>query len=235
MRGVVRKDQSLQPASPRKPAAQRAVPAKSATARRSAESPESSAGGRLSRAHWIDAGEAVLCESGITGVKLATLTERLGVSIGSFYHHFTSFEHYLGELADNYSVERVRHELELASAGDLSPLDRIQRLRTVSNQLGTFELDRAMRVWATIDPRAEKTLRKAETLVLAFLRQAFCEMGFAEADALLRARILLSVNVVAVGKAESKTHATYLRDVLHLLAEETSRPSTPKAPKPPRR
>jgi AcrR family transcriptional regulator len=211
MRGVVQKEQVAPPATPRRKSA--AVPAAKKSKNKAA------AKDRLNRTDWIDAGEAILCQSGITGVKLAALTERLGVSIGSFYHHFESFEHYLGDLADNYSVERVRHELDLASGSDLAPLDRIQRLRMVSAQLGTFELDRAMRVWATIDARAEKTLRRAETLVLAFLEQAFRELGFDRTEATLRARILLSVNVVAVGTAESKAHTDYLKKVLRLLAQ----------------
>jgi len=56
--------------------------------------------GRLSATDWIQAGQELLRERGISAIKLAALTERLGVSTGSFYHHFADFEQYLGALAD---------------------------------------------------------------------------------------------------------------------------------------
>lgn len=174
---------------------------------------------RLGRTDWIDAGAAILRESGITGVKLAALTARLGVSIGSFYHHFTSFEQYLGDLADHYSVERVRFELDIASAGKLGPVARIRRLGTVSLQRDTFRLDQAMRVWATMDARAEINLRRAEALVLVFLEQAFRDLGFGAKDAALRARILLSVNIAALGADGDKPHGDYFKAALRLLAK----------------
>jgi len=174
---------------------------------------------RLGRTDWIDAGAAILRESGITGVKLAALTARLGVSIGSFYHHFTSFEQYLGDLADHYSVERVRFELDIASAGKLGPVARIRRLGTVSLQRDTFRLDQAMRVWATMDARAEINLRRAEALVLVFLEQAFRDLGFGAKDAALRARILLSVNIAALGTDGDKPHGDYFKAALRLLAK----------------
>jgi len=174
---------------------------------------------RLGRSDWIEAGAAILRESGITGVKLAALTARLGVSIGSFYHHFTSFEQYLGDLADHYSVERVRFELDIASAGKLGPVARIRRLGTVSLQRDTFRLDQAMRVWATMDARAEVNLRRAEALVLDFLEQAFRDLGFGAKEAALRARILLSINIAALGANGDKPHGDYFKSALRLLAK----------------
>ena len=47
---------------------------------------------RLGRNDWIASGQVILRKSGISAVKLSALTARLGVSIGSFYHHFTNFD-----------------------------------------------------------------------------------------------------------------------------------------------
>ena len=172
---------------------------------------------RLGRADCIEAGQAILRENGISAVKLAALTPRLGVSIGSFYHHFDNFEAYLGALAEHYSVERVREELERARAGDADPIARIRRLGAISLQRGTFDLDQAMRVWATMDPRAERTLRKAEELVLEFLARSFRDLGFDAAQAGLRARILLSANIATLGGLDEHGHARFLRECLALL------------------
>ena len=190
----------------RKPASER-VPAAPRTPRE-----------RLCRDDWIAAGQAVLRAQGITAVKLATLTSRLGVSIGSFYHHFTNFEEYLGALAEHYSVERVREELARAQEGDPDPLTRIRRLGAISTQRGTFDLDLAMRVWATMDARAAQALQRAEELVLAFLAQAFGDLGFDAEGARLRARLLLAANVATLGGLDARGHARFLRESLTLLS-----------------
>jgi len=64
--------------------------------------------GRLTRKDWILAGQDMLRAEGIAGLKLASLTGRLGVSTGSFYHHFADFEDYLGAVAEYFSADRVQ-------------------------------------------------------------------------------------------------------------------------------
>lgn len=174
--------------------------------------------GRLGAHDWIAAGQDLLREQGISAIKLAALTARLGVSTGSFYHHFTDFEQYLGALAESYSVERVMHDLESAlKAGDHSPVGRIRSLGRQSLRAGTFELDRAMRIWATMDPRAEAALRRAEATVLGFITDAFAELGFERAEAALRARILLSTNVSPLLPQGEASRASFFRGCLRLM------------------
>ena len=155
--------------------------------------------GRLHRGDWIAAGQAVLCEVGIAGLRLSVLTRRLRVSTGSFYHHFADMEDFLSALASHFSRDDVRLILERATAGATGPLSRIRRLAAISLDSPIFRLDRAMRVWATSDPRAAASIKASEKLVLAFLGDAFTELGFAAGDAALRAHLLLSANVALIG------------------------------------
>lgn len=174
--------------------------------------------GRLGTRDWIAAGQDLLREQGISAIKLAALTRRLGVSTGSFYHHFTDFEQYLGALAESYSLERVMLDLERAlQDGDPSPIARLQSLARQSLKAGTFELDRAMRIWATMDPRAEAALRRAEATVLDFVTSAFRDLGFDPAEASLRARILLSANVSPLLPQGEGSAADFFRGCLRLM------------------
>lgn len=192
--------------------------------------------GRLAARDWIAAGQALLREQGISAVKLAALTGRLGVSTGSFYHHFTDFETYLGALAQSYSLERVMEDLaEASKAADRSPVDRLQSLARQSLKAGTFELDRAMRVWATMDPRAEAALRRAESTVLAFVGQAFRDLGFDRAEAELRARVLLSANVSPLIPQGQGSHAAFFRGCLRLMLADAPKAPTAVAGSPGRR
>ncbi len=154
---------------------------------------------RLSRADWIAAGQAVLCEAGIAGLRLSALTGRLAASTGSFYHHFRDMEAYLTALARQFTRADVKRILDRAALGASGPMSRIRRLAAISLSGTIFPLDRAMRVWATSDPRAAASVEAAEKLVLAFLTDAFRELGFASDDAVLRAHLLLSANVALIG------------------------------------
>ena len=87
---------------------------KDATSRNHVVAVQRKASARLSRRDWILAGQEILREHGVSGVKLAQLTRRLNVSTGSFYHHFANFDAYLGATAEAFSVDRVQGLLNRA-------------------------------------------------------------------------------------------------------------------------
>lgn len=173
--------------------------------------------GRLTRKDWILAGQDILRAEGIAGLKLSNLTGRLGVSTGSFYHHFTDFEDYLGAVAEYFSADRVQGLIDRTLVGDPDPVTRMQRLAKLSLEDHTFELDKAMRIWATMDERAAITVARSERLVLAFLTQAFEDLGFPSAEASLRARILLSANIAPILTSDGKSRRSVFKRTLEIL------------------
>ncbi|HJQ56788.1 MAG TPA: hypothetical protein VJ890_07770 [Vineibacter sp.] len=176
--------------------------------------------GRLGRLDWLEAGQAILCDSGIAGLKLAALTKRLRVSTGSFYHHFADFEAYLNAVAEHFTADQVRETLRQAAAGTADPLTRLRRLRGISQRTQLFQLDSAMRVWAATDARAAAAMRAAELVVLDFLARAFRDLGFARDEAALRARLLLSANVARIAAATPPAGPRFLREALTLLVHD---------------
>lgn len=185
---------------------------------RSGDEPRRS--GRLGRLDWLEAGQKMLCEHGVSGLKLAALTRRLHVSTGSFYHHFPDFETYLNAVADHFSADQVRDSLRQAAEGDADPLTRLRRLRGISLRTRLFQLDAAMRVWATTDPRAAATMRVAERIVLAFVTRAFVDLGYAANDAALRARLLLSANVARIEATAPPAGKRFFRETLAFLTRD---------------
>lgn len=175
---------------------------------------------RLSRLDWLEAGQAILCEHGISRLKLAALTGRLHVSTGSFYHHFADFEAYLSAVAEHYSAEQVRVTLREASEGNADPTTRLRRIRSISLKSRLFSLNSAMRVWAATDARAAAAMRNAEKIVLEFLTQAFRDFGYPAEEAALRARILLSANVARIEAAVPPTGERFFRQTLQFLTRD---------------
>lgn len=181
------------------------------------DSPPRASEGRLTRKDWILAGQDILRAEGIAGLKISNLTKRLHVSTGSFYHHFTDFESYLGAVAEDFSADRVQGLIDRTLEGNPDPVTRMQRLARLSLDDHTFELDRAMRIWATMDERAATTVTRSERLVLAFLTRAFEDLGFPASEASLRARILLSTNIAHILTSDGKGRRIAFKRTLEIL------------------
>ncbi|WP_339948585.1 TetR/AcrR family transcriptional regulator [uncultured Albimonas sp.] len=175
---------------------------------------------RLSKADWFQEGQRLLIEQGIAGMRLAKLAKRLHISTGSFYHHFTDMDDYLGQLADFYSSDQVSRLADEVARKVDDPVDQIRLLAARSVASGLFDLDRAMRVWATSDPRAAKSLHDAESVVVEFVGAAFARMGFAPAEARLRSQILLAANLAHLVTLEDGDKTGFRGRVLDLLTAQ---------------
>src|SRR3546814_10957362 len=80
------------------------------------------------RADWMEAGQQLLMSEGIAGMRLTKLTKRLKVSTGSFYHHFSDMDDYLGALADYFNVAQVQGLVAELAAESPDPMVRIRHL-----------------------------------------------------------------------------------------------------------
>jgi AcrR family transcriptional regulator len=145
---------------------------------------------------WLYAGQNLLREGGAAAVKLDALTRALGLTTGSFYHHFTGMKQYLDDLARLYGTDQVKANLDLADVED--PRERIRQLGRIARRSKMRRLDAAMRDWAGSNPIAAESVRAADEQLLHFMARAFHDLGFPTRDAQLRAQVLLSFGVARV-------------------------------------
>jgi AcrR family transcriptional regulator len=148
----------------------------------------------LGRLDWIEAGQQLLISGGLPAVKLATLTCELGVTSGSFYHHFADFRDYLDALADHYGGENIERVIE-ALAGTTDPARRLRLLFRLREEWSITRLDSAMRVWASGDERARMAVARLDDKLIELVRAAFSELGCSYADARVRALLAFSAGV----------------------------------------
>jgi AcrR family transcriptional regulator len=151
----------------------------------------------LGRPDWIEAGQQLLISGGLVAVTLGALTRELGVTSGSFYHHFSDFRHYLEALADYYSeenVERIDQAWD-AHAVRIAPAERLRQLHALREQWDIARLDRAMRVWATSDERARSAVARLDDKLIEMIRATFSELGFSYEQARIRALLAFSAGV----------------------------------------
>lgn len=144
----------------------------------------------LSRQDWIDAGQELLRKGGITSVKLSPLLGRLGVTSGSFYHHFSDFGAFLDALADDYGT--VHLERISAAIESEDPSQRLREMRRLMEAWAAPDLDRAMRVWATSNERAAAAVRQLDGQLLTIIEASLKELGFSDDEARLRALLMFA-------------------------------------------
>lgn len=98
---------------------------------------------------FFQAGFDVLAEAGYGGLKLASVCGRLGVTSGSFYHHFTSWSEYTRQLVTHWQQQMTVLVEEVGEEPD--PRRRLDRIIKGGLAL-PHGAEAAIRVWGSIDP-----------------------------------------------------------------------------------
>jgi AcrR family transcriptional regulator len=148
------------------------------------------------RERWLEAGQELLRRGGIGAVKLQALTELLGLTTGSFYHHFDNMAGYLDALARHYGSDQPR--AGIATIAEDDPRRRLERLSELALADAMLPLDAAMRDWAGSNPVAAQAVRDADEILLRFIEQAFLDLGHDRRGARTRATLLLSAGVARI-------------------------------------
>jgi AcrR family transcriptional regulator len=175
---------------------------------------------RLSADDWLDAALDLMVDSGIEGVKIHRLCERLGVTKGSFYWHFTDLDDFLGQLARRWADDGIRRTPSPTADPAQVLLDA---MRTFSDRRNR-NLTRAMRDWAHRDARARAAIHEADERLLACVTEQLRAVGFDADQAALRAKILFYAGigyaqVGALGKRSAAAGAAELAAAWELLAQ----------------
>jgi AcrR family transcriptional regulator len=108
------------------------------------------------RSDWLEAGLAAVADGGPNGLRIDRLCRRLGVSKGSFHHHFAGagdFKRALLAAYETLVVEALNDAIE--QAGAITPQASLAGLTgAITSTQGHYrpELEVAMRAWAFSDP-----------------------------------------------------------------------------------
>lgn len=150
----------------------------------------------MTRTKWLEAGQELLREGGLSAVKLDALTRLTELTTGSFYHHFGAMSDYLGSLAEFYGADQVNELLAGISAFD--PRDRLGRLSQLAEDERMRPLDAAMRDWARSNQAAAEGVAAADAALLRFAASALTELGHSRSEARTRALMLVSIGTAQV-------------------------------------
>ena len=124
----------------------------------------------LTRDHYLAAGLDLLAEGGVSAVTIAALCERLGVTKGSFYHHFGDVSGFHESLLSSWE-----HGTYSAIEAARAVTDSHKRL-SVLKELGVaahHEAESAIRAWGRSYEPAAAVVRRVDRAREANLVESF--------------------------------------------------------------
>lgn len=144
----------------------------------------------IGRDVWIDAARSELVRHGVLGVKIGRLARRLRVTRGGFYWHFKNRADLLRQLlADWEATNTAPFERVISTDGNgIREFQAVVDL-WVSEKDYSPAFDTAVRDWARKSKEVAAAVHRADNKRIEVLRRIFLDMGYADPEALVRARI----------------------------------------------
>jgi AcrR family transcriptional regulator len=152
---------------------------------------------RLTRQDWTDAAIELLAEAGIAAVSVDRLATNLGITRGSFYHHFADREDLLSSILE-YWAQRWTYDIcDRVEALGLDPSNALLALIKMVRHEGAAERDAPFRAWALHDPLARGVVEQVDRARMDIIHSQFEALGFTGLDAENRARLCLFYQAAA--------------------------------------
>ena len=141
----------------------------------------------LSRGDWLEQGLQLLSNEGPQHLKIDTLCEAMGVTKGSFYHHFKHHAAYVSALLEHWKTTYTQQLIEAVAAID-DPHVQCRRLSELL-YLKDMRPEVAMRAWANSHAEVAASLHAVDAQRMAYLVGLAQRMGATEAQAVLLAKM----------------------------------------------
>ena len=115
----------------------------------------------VSKEQYFETALDVLAEEGFKGLNIRRMCETLGVTTGSFYHYFGSWQGFVDALFEfwEHRQERILRDLSFGAGG---PEEDIAALRTLTLGL-PHAAEAAIRAWGMNDARVREVQRRVDS------------------------------------------------------------------------
>lgn len=123
------------------------------------------------RDDWLTQGLAALAAEGEPGLRVDRLARNLGLTKGSFHHHFRGMADYRRALLERYEDDQITALGQLTDT--LAGMSAEEALRALPSRTGALlntDAERSVRAWAIADPQAGAAQERIDAARLRFLR-----------------------------------------------------------------
>ena len=140
------------------------------------------------KAQWLSAGLEALRKGGVGSVRVERLAGEVGITKGSFYHHFRDRGALLDAVIEYWSREMTDAEFERIQTLRGGLAARLVALAQDVLEKGMGRYDPAIRAWARGDRKVAAAVAQVDRRRIKALAGFFEEGGFTPAEARTRAR-----------------------------------------------
>ncbi len=165
-----------------------------------------------SKRAWLDEGLRTLADEGAPALRIDRLAGRLGLSKGSFYHHFDGTAAYKDALLTHFEREHTSRFIDAVESR--ADCDAEAKLRMLADLVlddyppsnGTEgDLEGAMRAWSLQDPEVHAAQARVDRIRLDYVQRLYVAAGLREQEAHDRSTTLY---VMLVGAGYLAGHVT---------------------------
>jgi AcrR family transcriptional regulator len=168
----------------------------------------------LSPDDYFEAGLTLLAEKGPDGLTIAALCTQLGVTKGSFYHHFRDLAAYVDGLLAHWAEQHATRLIAL-SESTTDPVERMDLLRAIAVGL-PHGAEAAIRAWSWSNERVADVQRAVDAARLAHIAAAGVDAGLEEDRAHLMATISMAT-LIGMQQLERPTRTETMETIFGAL------------------
>ena len=170
----------------------------------------------LTRSAYFDAAFEVLAEHGSDGLTIAALCRQLGVTKGSFYHHFRDTSEFINALLAHWASEHATRLIALSeSVEDVH--ERFEVLQGIAIGL-PHGAEAAIRAWSWSNPRVAAVQGQVDAARIRHLTEASIATGLEPERAALMAKISVSV-LIGIQQLDRPAQADDIKEVFAELRQ----------------
>jgi len=144
------------------------------------------------REDWIAGAWDALCEGGVGALRVEPLARRMGVTKGSFYHHFADRQALTSALLQDWERQGTEAIIAAVEMTADAPEDQLRTLLglTFAPDPRGDAIESAIRAWATTDEMAASAAERIDEQRLTFVGNLLHAAGLPKALAGRRAALL---------------------------------------------
>lgn len=177
---------------------------------------------KRSREAWIAGAFDALRDGGIEALRVEPLAARLGVTKGSFYHHFDNRRALYLAMLEEWERSGTSDIIDEVGRSSGEPVEALRRLahNTLAVNPGVDEIELGIRAWAVTDDVVAAAAERVDARRLDYVASLLRAIGLPSPLARRRARLLYRVLIgeftwrSSGGPAMSKREIDELVDAL---------------------